>query len=77
MIQFENSSSATELDPASEQLFQELKATIHEELVEALDLSAVTTLEHEGIRNEIREVAAERCRSRTSKWSQELQDANA
>ncbi len=74
MIQIEHSDTATELDPSSEQMFQELKATIHEELVEALDLSAVTTLEHDGIKNEIREVAAERCRTRTTKWSQELQD---
>lgn len=50
----------------AEQHFQALKAEIHEELVESLDLSIIGTIDQDQLEPEVRSVATQFCRSRTS-----------
>ena len=70
MIKIQRSTAAG----PSEVEFQMLKSTLHEELVEGMDLSAVATLEKSQLHDQIRVGAAELCRQRTRSWDQNMQD---
>ncbi len=52
-------------DP-DEHAFQRLKTTIHEELVESLDLSTVGTIDRQRLGGEVRNVADDLCRKRAT-----------
>ena len=62
--------SARETEPAptrTERQFQQLKTSIHEELVASLDLSDVATVEQRFVREEVQELTKLICRRRKLK----------
>ncbi len=63
-------STATE---PSEVEFQSLKSTLHEELVEGMDLSAVGMLDSSQLQDQIRAGAAQLSRQRTRSWPEDMQ----
>lgn len=75
-FRFKNASSgnsAVETPPLSELEFQTLKAAIHEELVESLDLGTLGSAVEEQLGAQIRSVAAQLCRLRSGLLDQPTQ----
>jgi pilus assembly protein CpaF len=75
-FRFKNASagnSAVETPALSELEFQTLKAAIHEELVESLDLGTLGSAEEEQLGAQIRSVAAQLCRLRSGLLDQPTQ----
>jgi len=61
------------VDPA-ELEFQQLKASIHEELVESLDLSEIGKIDQQQLRKQFRAIAEEVCRVRAKQLSRRYQE---
>ena len=61
---FSGESSATRVIAPEELDFQRMKTAVHEELIESLDLSTLSHITEDQLRDEIKRLAAELCRHR-------------
>lgn len=66
MIMSSNAAPSRNVDEAEIE-FQRLKTSLHEEMVDSLDLGAVTSLNEAGIRDDIRDLSSQYCRRKNLK----------